>query len=338
MLNLKVVWCICVVFGATHALLSYSGINEVYEKEGDYMHMHAFYSNKSVLITGGCGFIGSHLAEKLVEFGAQVTIIDDLSTGFLDNIAVIYNKITYLNKSIIDFDACVAASQGQDIIFHCAALVSVPQSIEQPRLCHHVNVDGTFNLLEAGRRSNVKRFVFSSSSAVYGQQEFQCSEDTPCSPQSPYGFSKLMGELCCKQYAQSFGLETVILRYFNVFGLRQNPHNPYAAAIAKFMHCMQHNIPITIYGDGQQTRDFVPIEHVVFANLLAGMLPAEQVCGQVFNIATGHSTSLLTMIEKLKEQFPHYAHAITFKPARKGDIRHSNAACSKFNKLIEQSV
>lgn len=296
--------------------------------------MELFYKDLPVLITGGCGFIGSHLSAKLVDLGAQVTIIDDLSSGSIENIAAIQNKVVFIQKSIVDKQACLQAAQGQKIIFHLAAFISVPQSIEQPEVCHAINVDGTVNLLEAARLNGIERFVFSSSAAVYGPTTGMCSETTPTDPQSPYGFSKLIGELYCQQYAKNYGINTVIMRYFNVWGDRQNPNGAYAAVVAKFMHQMEANKPITIFGDGLQTRDFVPVSTVVQANLTLGML-APSIAGQVFNIATGKSINLLDLIEQLQKKFPSWVGEIIYAPTRSGDLKYSYADCSKYTALIE---
>jgi len=295
--------------------------------------MKTFYEGKNVLVTGGCGFIGSHLAEKLVEFGAHVTILDDLSGGFEKNIKNIKDDVTFLNETITNSSACLQATKNKDIIFHLAALVSVPESVENPDLCHAINVDGTVNLLEAARLNGVERFVFSSSAAVYGATEKVCLETMPCQPLSPYGFSKYIGEQYCKQYAINYGLNTVTMRYFNVYGPRQNPNGAYAAVCAIFDKQMSENIPITIYGDGKQTRDFVHVCNVVEANLLLGMQNKEVMNGQVFNVATGKTVSLLELVDQLKESHPDYSQEIRFEPARVGDIKHSSADCSKYMKI-----
>lgn len=288
------------------------------------------YKNMPVLVTGGCGFIGSYVAEKLVEHGAHVTILDDLSTGSLKNIKNIKHDVTFIQESITNYTACLIATKNKKIIFHLAAFISVPESIKKPLLCHHINVDGTFNLLEAARINTVDRFIFSSSSAVYGKHEGACSEKTACNPESPYGFSKQIGELYCKQYAHNFGLKTVALRYFNVFGDRQNPNGNYAAVVAKFKQQMEQNMPITIFGDGSQTRDFIPVEQVANANLTVAMLDTDQMNGNIFNIATGKNISLRSLIEQLKTHFPSYNQPIHFAKGRPGDIQHSQANCSKY--------
>src|SRR5579885_1849878 len=175
--------------------------------------MNYNYKDLPVLVTGGCGFIGSHLAETLVKMGAYVTILDSCSTGSTKNVDAFKDNVIVINKSITDPHACLEATHGKKIVFHLAALVSVPLSVENPSLCNQINVEGTFNLLEASRLNGVERFVFSSSAAVYGNHQGLCSETMECKPQSPYGFSKLMGELYCKQYATIYGLKTVSLRY-----------------------------------------------------------------------------------------------------------------------------
>lgn len=301
-----------------------------------HMNLENFYKDKKVLVTGGCGFIGSHLSEKLVALGARVTIIDDLSTGFAQNIAAIKDKITFLNKSIVDQDECDRAVAGNHIIFHLAACTSVPGSVADPVTCHRVNVDGMFNLLHAAQKQNVERFVFSSTSAIYGPRETACLESDHRNPISPYGATKLMGELYCTQFMLNFNLPCVMLRYFNVYGSRQNPNSQYAAAVAKFLQQLEANKPITIFGDGQQTRDFVSVDRVVEANLIMGMAPEAKVNGQVFNVATGSSISILTLAEKLKAKYPDYGQEIIFAPARSGDVKHTIASIQKLSTLTQE--
>lgn len=297
--------------------------------------MEAFYRRKKVLVTGGCGFIGSHVAEQLVSLGADVTILDDLTTGSLDNIALIRKKINLIIASVTDLAICEQATKDKEIIFHLAAFISVPQSVEEPLRCHKVNIDGTAYLLEAARMNGIERFIFSSSSAVYGSTQGKMAQETdPCIPTSPYGMSKYVGELYCQQYSQHYRLKTVCLRYFNVYGPRQDPNGPYAAVVAKFTHNMQHNVPLIICGDGTQTRDFISVHDVATANLMCGMLEEELMNGQPFNIATGTSISILELIEQLKKQFPHYTAPITFTNPRAGDARYSQADCRKYLRLV----
>lgn len=288
-----------------------------------------FYKNRPVLVTGGAGFIGSQLVDALVMLGAHVTVLDNFSTGTKENLDAVRNNIKIIHGDITNFDTCLLATRNAEIIFHLAALVSVPESCKEPHACHAINVTGTHNLLEAARQNSKtppQRFIFSSSAAVYGPHEGICTETAPCDPCSPYGFSKLMGELYCRQYALTYGLETTVLRYFNVYGPRQKANT---GVVAHFKHCLETGIPLTIHGDGLQERDFVPVQNIVTANLLLGTRqPA--LPGNIFNIATGTSISLISLVNRLKAQYPDYPHPITFAPARPGDIRHSAADCSKF--------
>jgi len=301
--------------------------------------MNEFYKNKKVVVTGGCGFIGSHIAHKLVGLGAQVTILDNLATGSLDNIENIKDNVTFIEQSIVDYDACDNAISGNEIIFHLAAFISVPGSVQDPQACHKTNVDGTFNILHAAKKHEIKRLVFSSTSSVYGPREDQCQEtDTHLNPVSPYGATKLMGELYCKQFALLYNLPCVMLRYFNVYGPRQNPHSQYAAVVAKFQYHMKRNEPITIYGDGSQTRDFVSVDEVVHANLLTGMAQEKLVAGQVYNIGTGRSISVLELANQMKEQYPQYTGATKFEPARDGDVPHTQMSAKKYEELKKFSA
>lgn len=300
--------------------------------------IESFYKNLPVLVTGGAGFIGSHLVEYLVNnLNAKVTVIDNLSTGNLDNLSNVWDKIVFIKDTIESFDACLNATWGQKAIFHLAAAISVPASMEDPLSYHNINITGTANLLEAARINKVDRFVFSSSSAVYGPYNDACSESAKCNPQSPYGYTKYISEFQCKQYAELFGINTVILRYFNVFGPKQNPNASYAAAAAKFTEQLKNNLPITIFGDGTQTRDFVHVDKVVEANLRLGAL-ANQVKSEVFNIATGKSISILELVNNLKRQYPNYSQETIFLPARPGDVAHSKANCLKYLNLTDEFI
>ena len=298
--------------------------------------MEQFYKKKKVLVTGGCGFIGSHLVERLVELGANVTILDDLSGGFLKNIKKVKGKVKFIKDSVTDSAACRKAAKNKEIIFHLAAMVSVPESVAAPDMCHAINVDGTVNLLEAARINGVKRFIFSSSAAVYGSREDACIETMSCNPLSPYGFSKYIGELYCQEYAMIYGLHTGVLRYFNVYGPRQNPNGAYAGVYAVFSKKMANNEPITIYGDGLQTRDFIPVSRVVEANLIMAMQDERVLNGQPFNIATGKSITLLELIDELRKTYPNYNKEISFCPARPGDLKYSRADASKYYNLCHR--
>lgn len=290
--------------------------------------------NTKILVTGGAGFIGSHLVETFVGQGAQVTILDNLSTGSLENLKTVKDNISFIQGDIKNLDECLKASSQKEIIFHLAAMISVAESMKNPQACYETNVAGTMNMLEAARQNKVKRFLLSSSAAVYGPQEKPCHEEMLCTPESPYGHSKLLGEILCKNYWQNYKLETVCLRYFNVFGQRQNPHGDYAAVVAAFRNCMQENKPITIFGDGTQTRDFIAVEDVVAANLSLAEASTQKVAGQVFNVATGLSISLLELIDTLSKDFPDYKKELIFKPARSGEIKHSVALCRKYQQVI----
>ena len=298
------------------------------------MKLDAFYNGKKILVTGGCGFIGSSIVEQLVAHGAKVTILDNLSTGFISNIAAVRDRVTLIEGDITDPSTCKLAVHGNEIIFHLAAFISVPESIANPIACYTTNIDGTMNILEAARTCGTRRIILSSSAAVYGLHEGVCTETTPCAPTSPYGYAKLIDELLLEQYTKNYELETVMLRYFNVYGPRQNPNGSYAAAVAKFTNQMNKNLPITLFGNGMQTRDFVPVEVVAQANLIAGMLDKNLVTMQRFNVGTGTSITLLELIDLLKKDHPAYDRELIFAPARAGDVKVSAADCSKFNSLI----
>jgi len=292
-----------------------------------------FYKDLPVLVTGGAGFIGSHIVTKLVELGAHVTILDDLSSGDESNIKNIEDKIIFIEGSITDFQVCLEATKNKKIIFHLAAFISVPDSMHKPYLCHLNNDVGTLNILEAARMNNVDRVIFSSSCAVYGTPaKEKCSEVDVCSPESAYGYSKYIGEQYMKEYAKFFNVNTVVLRYFNVYGNRQNPNGAYAAVVAKFTDLMKKNEPVIIYGDGLQTRDFVSVGQVVRANLFFGSCKnIESIKGEIFNIATGESINLLELFDSLKKQFPEYQHNPIFMPARVGDVKHISADVMKYD-------
>ncbi len=316
-------------------IVNLSAINqthEIKETKNSELVMQNFYKNKQVLVTGGAGFIGSHIVEKLVELGAKVRVIDNLSTGKLENLKQVINKIEFINKTITDFDTCKKVTENIDTIFHLAAYTSVPGSQAEPLNCYNINIQGTVNILEAARINKVKNFVFSSSSAVYGNQDGVCTEDLKCEPTSIYGVTKLIGELYCDQYQKSFGINTVCLRYFNVYGERQVVDGPYAAVYVKFQNALKNNQKITIFGTGLQQRDFVPVSKIVEYNLKAA-IRAHSISGEVFNVASGKSVTILNLFENLKKQFPEYSQTVDFLPARSGDIFISCADCTKLEKL-----
>jgi len=300
----------------------------------DFSRFIPHYTGKRVLVTGGAGFIGSHLVDKLVSAGALVTVFDNFSTGSLNNLAHHGDHITIINNTITEAAAIKAAAVGMDYIFHLAALVSVPESVAAPGRYHDINVTGTLNVLEAARTAGVTRILVASSSAVYGDQQDILTETSPCKPTSPYGLSKLMNEQYAKLYADLYGMTTVCTRYFNVYGPRQNPNGAYAAVIAKFRSAMQQGDVITIYGDGNQSRDFISVEHVAFINMLLASAPAELVKGQVFNVATGVSKTINNLYAELLEEFPTYSHAPIFAAIRAGDIYISRANISKLTQIL----
>lgn len=292
-----------------------------------------YYKNLPVLLTGGAGFIGSHIADKLIELGADLTIIDNLSTGNMQNLKNLKQKFKFIEGDIRDLNTCIQVTKNQKIIFHLAAHVSVPESMKNPASCNSINIDGTFNLLESARLNRVEKFIFSSSSAVYGNKETICNEKDSCNPTSIYGLSKLIGEIYCQNYYKFYNIKTICLRYFNVFGERQNPNGQYAAVVAKFTESLKQNKPVIIYGDGTQTRDFIHVNDVVSANLNLAKLDKE-LNGQPVNIATGKSITLLDLIQKLEQENKIKKNKIIFEPERSGDVINSKADINLYKNLI----
>ncbi|GAB4279737.1 MAG: NAD-dependent epimerase/dehydratase family protein [Candidatus Promineifilaceae bacterium] len=278
----------------------------------------------NVLVTGGAGFIGSHLVEALITRGDNVRVLDNLSSGHLCNLDGL--PLEFIQGDIRDFDTVCQAADGCDFVFHQAALVSVPLSIEDPKLNHDVNVTGTLHVFEAARRVGVKQVVYASSAAVYGDRpSLPVSEnDRPC-PISPYAVAKWMNEQMATLYNRQYGLVCVGLRYFNVFGPRQDSSSPYSGVLSVFCDAARMGKGVTIYGDGMQTRDFVYVRDVVAANLAAASLKlADETAPSIFNIGRGEVVSLrelVTVVERVGGRpLP-----ITYAPPRLGDIRHSLA-------------
>jgi UDP-glucose 4-epimerase len=286
------------------------------------------------LVTGGAGFIGSHLAEALVKRGESVRILDNFATGSRDNMAHLNGKVEFFERDITKPDQLSDAFQGVDYVLHQAAIPSVPRSIADPLLCHENCATGTLNVLVAARDAGVKRVIYAASSSAYGDadSEFK-SEDMAPRPLSPYAVAKLAGEHYCQVFYEVYGLETVGIRYFNVFGPRQDPNSPYSAVIPLFITSMLAGKPPTIYGDGTQFRDFTYIENVIHGNLLACNADRERVAGQVMNVACGDSISLLDLVDALNELL-HTSISPTFAPARKGDVKRSRAAIGKAQELL----
>lgn len=271
------------------------------------------------LITGGAGFIGSHIARALLEQGADVRVLDNFSSGKRENLKGL--DVELLEGDLRNASIVTRAVQGVEVIFHEAAFVSVPESMEKPQECFDVNITGTSNLFEAARKANVRRVVIASSAAVYGDSEdYPLSEESPLRQLSPYATSKRTDEMFAELFTNQFGLEVAALRYFNVYGPRQRPDSMYAAAVPIFIRRMLDNKPITIYGDGGQSRDLINVRDVVQANLLASQHPSAP--GQIFNVCTGVETRLLDLLDILYELFPNapkHIHAET----RAGDIYRS---------------
>lgn len=301
--------------------------------------VRAVYSGRTVCITGGAGFIGGHLAERLLDCGASVQVIDDLSNSDAELVASLVERYPgrarFVYGSILDRAALTEAVQGCSIVFHLAAIGSVPLSIEDPDRCMGVNVTGTVRVAEAARDAGVERWVYSASSSAYGGfDDDQPRRETDLgSALSPYGASKIAGEQIVRAWSASMGLDGVSLRYFNIFGSRQPADSAYAAAVAAFFHAMREGTPPTIYGDGRQSRDFTHVDNAVWANILAGS-HSQPLLGKAFNIGCGLSVSLLELIDHIAAACGTRAPAPRFEPPRAGDIRHSLANISLAEQVL----
>lgn len=285
----------------------------------------------SFLVTGGAGFIGSHIAERLVSLGHKVRVLDDLETGNKDNLKDIENAIEFVEGSVLNEFTVEKAVEGMDYVLHQAALSSVQLSIDKPTLVNDVNVRGTLNVLESSRRAGVKKVVYASSASVYGGNPTPQKEDMPVDPLSPYAVSKAIGEMYCKLYSGAFDLDTVVLRYFNVFGPKQSLTSGYAAVIPKFIEMMGAGKRPTIFGDGEQTRDFTHVDNVVEANILAAT--SEVGSGEIFNITCGSSMSVNDLVEKLNVIFDSNLEP-EYLPAKSGEVKHSLADVNKAKELL----
>ena len=285
------------------------------------------------LVTGGAGFIGSHIVDYLVAEGQEVRVVDNLSTGKIENLSDVIDQIRFIEGDINDKELMKEALKGVDYVFHLAAFISVPLSLENPEKCFEDNVDGTTNLLETARRNHVKKVVLTSSAAVYGDSDqMPLKEDAKTTSLSPYAASKRSNEIVAELYSRAFDLPTVCLRYFNVFGPRQSPKSYYAAVVPIFIEKQINNEPLIVHGDGKQTRDFVFVKDIVRANWMA--MHNEDVNGEVINVCSGKQTSLLDLMNALNE--------IQFNPtkpvyteSRMGDIYHSYGSPEKAKEMLK---
>ncbi len=284
------------------------------------------------LVTGGAGFIGSNICRKLVEQKCFVRVLDNLLTGKESNLADIRTNVEFIKGDMTDPETAAEAVKGIDVVLHQGALPSVPKSVDNPAATHQHCVNGTFNMLEAARKANVKRFVYAASSSAYGDAPISPKVETMVtSPLSPYAAAKLFGEYYCSVFYKVFGLETIALRYFNVFGPYQDPKSEYAAAIPAFVTTILKDQSPTIYGDGEQSRDFTYIDNVVTANLLAAR--AKKTEGQVVNIACGNAVTINEIIQMINEAVGKNVIA-KYEPTRAGDVKHSLADIAKAKEVI----
>ena len=286
------------------------------------------------LVTGGAGFIGSHIVDELLNREEQVRVLDNFSTGKRDNLAHVVDQIELVEGDIRSYHIVREVVKDVDYVLHQAALPSVPRSINDPITTNEVNVGGTLNILDASKDAGVKRVVYASSSSVYGaNKELPKREDMVPQPISPYAVAKLTGEKYCHVFSRTYGLETVALRYFNVFGPRQDPNSEYSAVIPMFIQGMMEGQELTIHGDGTQSRDFTYVSNVVAANLLA-VAANGGVSGEVFNLACGSSLSLNEVIDLVAESLGVEAR-VTHGPSRPGDVPHSRASIDRARVELE---
>jgi UDP-glucose 4-epimerase len=289
------------------------------------------------LITGIAGFIGSTIASRLVARGDDVRGIDNLSTGNRENLKALADQIDFRETDILNLDEVRKACEGVDCIFHEAAIPSVPKSVKDPLGSNQANVDGTVNVLIAARDANVKRVVYAASSSAYGDTPtLPKHEEMAPNPISPYAVAKLASEYYMTSFHRCYGMETVSLRYFNIFGPRQDPTSPYSGVLARFITQMLRNEQPTIFGDGEQSRDFTYVENAVDANLLAAAAPAQEVAGKMFNVATGTRSSLNETFQALKRITGYQGNA-KYADEREGDVKHSLADISKARKHLGYS-
>jgi nucleoside-diphosphate-sugar epimerase len=294
-------------------------------------HFSAFYNKKSVVVTGGAGFIGSHLVEALVEYGAKVTVLDNLSAGQLGNLKAVLDKITFIKGSIQDPKACQLAFHGAHALFHLAAVLPTkkPGSLS-PQKCHDINSKGTHIVLEAARAANIKRFVFTSSSLVYGSYKGICDEAQDCHPTSVYGYSKLHGELFCKEYANLFGMHIVCLRLFNVFGLRQRPLSPYAIAWQNAFSNWQKEPNKQLY------EHVLNVDDAVIASLQACLLPKQRAQGHLYNIAHNAAKKPKVWHDELSQLLATISSSTNQTEHAPVNNSFAAANCARYHKVIQE--
>ena len=285
------------------------------------------------VVTGGAGFIGSHIAAALAASGAHVRVIDDLSTGYRQNLEAIKGDFDFIHASLSDENALTRAMEDAELVFHEAALPSVPRSIENPRETHIACVDATFSLLLAAREQRVRRVVYAASSSAYGDQAIlPKQEEMLPEPLSPYAVAKLVGEYYCQVFTRVYGLETISLRYFNVFGPRQDPGSPYSGVISRFISALLSGESPVIFGDGEQSRDFTYVANVVEANLRAA--ETKDGIGQVINIGNGERTTLNELLSQLKTLTGRTEIEVEHLPTRAGDVRDSLADITRAREFL----
>jgi len=289
-----------------------------------------------VLVTGGAGFIGSHIVENLLQSmpaAAPVRVLDNLSTGRRTNLEPFGKRVEWIEGDIRDAATLAKAMRDVDLVFHLAAMISVQQSIEQPLVCQEINAAGTIGVLQSAREAGVKRVIFSSTSAIYGENPVTPKHET-LAPDclSPYAATKLAGEFYCQLFSKLYGLDTVCFRYFNVFGPRQDPNSPYAAVIPKFIEAIESGLPPNVHGDGEQTRDFISVRDVARANRIAALHP-DPLRGEVFNVGTGQSLSLNRLLEVFGRLLGRDPKAV-YGPPKPGDIKHSLADVTRIRERL----
>lgn len=286
------------------------------------------------LVTGGAGFIGSHIASELVTRGARVRVIDDLSTGYSENLAEIDGDLDFIQASVADETALKRALEDVELVFHQAAIPSVPRSVESPEQTHIASVDATFFLLLASREKKVRRVIYAASSSAYGDQPtLPKVEDMLPDPLSPYAVAKLVGEYYCQVFTRVYNLETISLRYFNVFGPRQDPSSQYSGVISRFIASLLSDQKPVIYGDGEQSRDFTYVSDVVEANLKAS--ETKKGIGSIMNIASGQRITLNQLLREIKELTGKSDETADYQQPRAGDVLHSLADISRARELLE---